>query len=41
VGQLLFAAVDLARFQGVEAEQVLREAVDLFVQGSGADSSER
>jgi len=41
VGQLLFAAVDLARFQGVEAEQVLREAVDLFVQGSWADSSER
>ncbi len=31
VGELLFAVVDLARFNGVEAEQALRERVDRFL----------
>ncbi len=38
LGELLFAAVDLARVHGVEAEQALRERVERFlreVQGGG------
>lgn len=31
LGELLFAAVDLARLRGVEAEQALRERVDRFL----------
>ena len=44
VGELLFAAVDLARFHSVEAEQALRERVDRFLRevqtGGGGEAEE-
>ncbi len=41
VGEMLFAAVDLARAHGVEAEEALRERVERFVEEFGASGSGR